>query len=114
VLLDNPSHRPDGFSLDAYIASGAFGFGGEETIKLEAIFRDHSGDHLCETPLGADQELFQIDDGCIRLAATVVNTEQLRWWLLGFGGHVEVLSPPTLRETMAKSARELYSLYQDK
>lgn len=110
-LLETPCQRPEGFSLDSYIASGVFGFGGGETITLEAIFRDHAGDHLYETPLDANQTLTPLDDGKLRLSAMVVNTEQLRWWLLGFGGRVEVLLPQALRESVAQSAREVFSLY---
>jgi predicted DNA-binding transcriptional regulator YafY len=41
-----------------------------------------------------------------------VNTEQLRWWLLGFGGKVEVLSPEGLRADIAKVAEEMVNRYR--
>jgi len=113
TLLDEPSQRPESFSLEGYITSGAFGFGGEETILLEAIFRDHAGDHLYETPLSADQVLEPLGDGGTRVMATVVNTEQLRWWLLGFGNRVEVISPAPLRQSIADAVRMAANLYPD-
>lgn len=112
VMLDDSSNRPEGFSLDRYIASGAFGFGGEETIRLEAIFKNPAGDHLHETPLCQDQELTEHGDGYQKLSAIVVNTEQLRWWLLGFGQYVEVIAPAELRETMATTAQALEAIYR--
>lgn len=111
-LLGESSQRPAGFSLDGYIASGAFGFGGEETIRLEAVFKNPSGDHLHETPLSVDQVLSTQNDGHLKLTATVVNTEQLRWWLLGFGERVEVVAPAHLREAIAQSAQALADVYR--
>lgn len=113
-LLDEPCQRPAEFSLDGYIASGAFGFGGEEVIQLEAIFSNPAGDHLYETPLSADQVLMPLDDNHLKLSATVVNTEQLRWWLLGFGARVEILAPAKLRGGIALTAQESFALYHTK
>lgn len=112
-MLEEPANRPDDFDLDAYISSGVFGFGGEEAITLEVVFTPPSGDHLYETPLSADQVLTPLDNGCLKVSATVVNTEQLRWWLLGFGEHVEVLAPLQLRENMAQTAKALANLYHE-
>lgn len=110
-MLDASSQRPEGFSLDDYIASGAFGFGGEETIRLEAVFKNPTGDHLYETPLSVDQVLTVQGEGDIKMTATVVDTEQLRWWLLGFGERVEVLAPAQLRESIAQTAKSLADIY---
>ena len=37
-------------------------------------------------------------DGNVLVEATVADTRQLRWWLQGFGGRVEVLEPQGLRK----------------
>jgi predicted DNA-binding transcriptional regulator YafY len=112
-MLEESSKRPKGFSLDDYIESGAFGFGGGETIRLKAIFKNPAGDHLHETPLSVDQVLSAQDDSYLKLTATVVNTEQLRWWLLGFGEQVEVLAPAHLRKAIVQSAQALAEIYRD-
>ena len=113
AMLSDPSKRPVKFSMDDYIASGAFGFGGEETIRLKAIFKNPAGSHLHETPLSLDQVLLAQDDKHLHLSATVINTEQLRWWLLGFGESVEVLAPVKLRKSMAKSAQLSSNIYRE-
>lgn len=110
-MLEDQVNRPDGFDLDAFIASGAFGFGGNETITLEAAFVKPAGDHLYETSLSKNQVITPLDDGRLKVTATVVNTEQLRWWLLGFGERVEVLAPLHLRESIAQTAKSLASIY---
>ena len=98
--------------MDDYIASGAFGFGGEETIRLKVIFKNPAGNHLYETPLSIDQVLKAEDDHHLHLSATVIDTEQLRWWLLGFGENVEVLAPVKLRRNIAQSIQSSAINYQ--
>jgi predicted DNA-binding transcriptional regulator YafY len=113
-LRDEQAKRPKGFDLDVHIASGAFGFGGEQTVTLEAVFTKQAGDHLYETPLSADQNITALDDGRLRVTAKVVNTEQLRWWLLGFGERVEVVAPSELRKSIAQTAKDLFNIYHRK
>lgn len=108
---EEAARRPKDFNLDAYIESGAMGFGGSETIALEAVFRDNAGDHLYETPLALDQRLKALADGTLQLQARVVNTEQLRWWLLGFGDRVEVVKPKSLRQELSRIAAALHATY---
>ena len=46
------------------------------------------------------------------VTATVPDTSQLRWWLLGFGGEVEVLKPGSLRRKIADAARAMARRYK--
>lgn len=109
---DVPVKEIKGFDIDAYIAGGGLGFGGDEDqIQLEALFEGGAAKHLGETALAADQVLTPVKDGRVRLKATVINTPQLRWWLLGFGEGVEVVRPPSLRKAMATSAKSMTQLY---
>ena len=59
-----------------------------------------------ESPLCENQITRELPDGQVQVEAQVQDTQQLRWWLLGFGDHVEVLAPKALRQEFAeKSAR---------
>lgn len=110
-LLDDPAQRPPDFDLDKYIASGAFGFGDGRKIRLEALFTRDAAEHLYETPLSADQVLRPQNKDYTKLIATVPNTPQLTWWLLGFGANVEVLKPALLRREMTEAARGMNRTY---
>ena len=110
--LGEPALSPDGFTLDEYIAGGAFSYTiGENTIRLKAIFEQDAAIHLEETPLSEDQQLTDQGDGTVLVEATVVDTRQLRWWLLGFGGRVVVLLPAEVREEMKTHAFKMASKY---
>lgn len=112
--LDGMAIAPEGFSLDDYMAQGAFGYRkGDEAISLKAVFEKDATIHLEETPLSGDQRLTNQPDGDVLVEATVADTGQLRWWLLGFGGRIEVLEPESLREEMKAHATGMVRRYKD-
>ena len=53
-----------------------------------------------------------LDNGKIYVKATVSDTAQLRWWLLGFGAQVEVISPKKLREEIIQNAKDMIKVYR--
>ena len=83
----------------------------EKKIRVELLFDATTGFHLSETPLSQDQKFQQEKAGKIRIIASVADTEQLRWWILGFGESVEVLKPKSLREEFKERSQSLNRLY---
>ena len=110
-MLHLPSRMPKDFSIDKYIASGAFGFVATGSITLTAIFSREAGEHLMESPLSTDQTLTQLEDGRLKVRATVPESKQLSWWLLGLGDGVEVTSPESLRRQMKDTVDRMHTLY---
>jgi predicted DNA-binding transcriptional regulator YafY len=110
--LDERAEYPADFSLDKQIASGTWGFGSGKKIALELVFQAGYGSHLHETPLGKDQVIEELTEGRLRVTATVADTPQLQWWLLGFGEGVEVISPSELRQTLAATVLAMASVYK--
>jgi predicted DNA-binding transcriptional regulator YafY len=112
TILDERSCRPEGFSLDAYIAAGEFGYPESgEKIFLEALFARSAAAHLTECALSNDQQIVPTDGDVVRVCATVLDTKELQWWLLGFGDQVTVLSPPALRDKMCATAMTMAAQY---
>lgn len=113
-LLDREAAaRPD-FSLDRYVREqSAFGYpASPRRIRLKALFDEGAAFHLTERRLADDQTLKQTRDGLYRLTATVADTAELRWWLLGFGGGVEVEGPKALRGEFRDMSRNMARMYQ--
>jgi predicted DNA-binding transcriptional regulator YafY len=67
---------------------------------------------LLGSPLSVDQVLTALDDERVLVRATVDNTAELRWWLLGFGDFVEVLAPADLREEFRTRAVAMAARYR--
>jgi predicted DNA-binding transcriptional regulator YafY len=53
-----------------------------------------------------------LDNGHQRLRATVPDTAQIRWWLLGLGDNVEVIAPASLREAIRDRLSAALDAYQ--
>ncbi len=113
-LLDQPSTRLDDFDLDAHILQGEFGLPqGEGRIVLEAEFTKEAAVGIYECPLSDDQTITDLANDNVLIRATVLDTAELRWWLLGFGDQVVVLEPAPLREEFKEIAVNLASFYLD-
>lgn len=94
TLLDRTSRTPEGFDLDTYLyGNRAFDIPDPNgrKIKLVVRFTEGAAYHLRETPLSEDQRIEPAGAGWVKLTATVLDTEQLWWWLRGFGDAVEVV-----------------------
>jgi len=111
-VLEQPAISPPNFNLAKYINLGAFGFAESGLIKLDVRFTTAAAEHLLETPLSLNQQIAPDKAGWVRLQATVPDTAQLRWWLMGFGNGVEVLEPVSLRQEFAQIAQSLCGIYQ--
>ncbi len=113
--LDDPARKPEGFHLDRYLESGALGFplAGEKTIRLKVLFDRSAAIHLHESPLSPSQSISDLADGRVLIEADVLDTQQLRWWLLSFGSNVEIVEPQSLRREFAETIHSMASRYID-
>jgi len=109
--LDIPCKIPPGFNLDAYISSGQLDFAIGGDIKLKVRIDKGVAFHLEERPLSSDQKVSLSDDDSWYIEATVQDTNELRWWLMGFGEHVEVLEPLGLREKFQETVNAMAANY---
>jgi len=112
-ILDKSASIPDEFNLDDYIVSGELDFTVGGAIKLKALFSADAAFHLGERPLSDDQTITEQPDGRMLITATVQDTSELRWWLLGFGDQVGVLKPVKFRNHFAEIALKMVSLYDE-
>lgn len=111
-ILDTAAKAPKGFNLDKAIASGLANFANQgEPIQLEIHCTEWVAAFLAETPLSADQQTEPEANGWVRLTATVNDTWQLQWWLLGQGAGIEVLAPAGLRDEIKAALMEAAKLY---
>lgn len=100
-ILEAPVKAPSGFSLDKAIGGGLAEFANQGTsIQLEMRCTDWVAAYLMETPLAADQKIEAEANGWVRLTATVNDTWQLHWWILGQGAGVVVCGPNALRDSI--------------
>lgn len=112
VPLEVPIRSINELDIDHYIAKGEFGIPvKEKMIGLQVLFDPGAAVHLYETPLSDDQELILQEDGRILLSAKVLDTSELRWWLLGFGDQIEILKTERLKKEFKLIAGNMVEIY---
>jgi predicted DNA-binding transcriptional regulator YafY len=113
-MTDTTIHRPAGFEIETYIRdAGGFSYPtGSGTIPLELSLDRTAAVHLAERPLSDDQTIEDLDANRVRLAATVLDTDELTWWLLGFGNAVEVTGPSSVRQRLAEALDAARAQYE--
>jgi predicted DNA-binding transcriptional regulator YafY len=112
TITTKPINKRKDFSLPEHVKKGSFGIlYQEKPIKLKALFNKFAAEHLYDTPLSKDQVITDHSEHLMQLTASVPMTEQLKWWLLGFGDNVEVLAPKALRTEIAGIAKRLCEKY---
>ena len=112
-LLDEPAKRPVGFRLADHVREDRrFSYPlSAGKLELKARFDADAAIHLTESRLSANHRATEQPDGRMLIEATVPDTADLRWWLLGFGAGVEVLGPAGLRAEFKDQAERLVGLY---
>jgi predicted DNA-binding transcriptional regulator YafY len=94
-----PFERPREFDLEQFDSEGGFGFGTGKRIRLELLMNKMTAVHLLESKLSVDQTASEEGEK-IRIKATVNESEQLKWWLRGFGSQVQVVRPASLAKDL--------------
>lgn len=111
-ILHEAVKVPEGFDLDKSIEGGLAEFVNQGIlIQLELRCKQWVANYLVETPLSADQKVEPETDGWVRLTATVNDTWQLHWWLMGQGAAVEVCGPQGLRDKVMTDLLNAGKLY---
>ncbi|MBS1996994.1 MAG: WYL domain-containing protein [Cyanobacteria bacterium SZAS LIN-2] len=112
-LLDEPVRHPKGFDFACYVREEkGFDYPTGRKIRLELIISDWLVRHLSESRLSEDQEIVPLRGGKhARVTATIMETEQLEWWLRSLGLFVEVRKPASLRTRIEQNAKALVATY---
>ena len=105
--VKNTGHRfekPEHFSLDEHLAGsfGVFSSQAAETVRL--CFDAFSARLIQERDWHPSQKLILAPDGSLELSMHIGVSPEVERWILGWGEHVEVLAPATLRGAIAKTA----------
>lgn len=96
--------RPSDFNLKQFDDDGRFGYGNGTKIRLSFQIEKSAGLHIVECPLSLDQQVVELDDA-YEITATVVESDMLDWWLLGFGDAISKIMQIklTVNQTVEKN-----------
>ena len=96
-----PFTRPKNFDLQRFDDDGRFGFGDGKKIRVRMRLPLPQANLLVETPISKDQVVTVMGDQA-EVIASVVESDQLIWWLRQFGSDLKLLEPRTIRGVNAE------------
>ncbi len=107
----NPRH-PQHIDIDGFLAQRQPLSPKDALVRVHLRVKVALAARLQEAPLSKDQSLSHHSEGWLSLRASVLDSRELRHWILGHGPSVEVLAPRTLREAIMERAKQTVELYQ--
>lgn len=105
---------PADFSLHDYLKD-VFGLErGPEPVEVTILFDAHQARWIRERVWHPSQDCEFRSDGSLLLRLKVSGLGDIKRWLIGFGAHAEVISPPSLRREVVEEIQALQKVYADK
>lgn len=105
---------PDDFSIDAYMATGFLNERGGAARHIAIRFDAYQSRYIRERRWHHSQQpLVALPDGGCELHFESGALDEIKRWVLQFGGHAEVLAPPELRAAVAAEVAALEKIYED-
>ncbi len=105
--------RPLHFSLAEHLADSFGVFSSPAAEKVRLRFDAFGGRLIRERVWHASQEITDLPDGGLELSMRVGISPEVIRWLLGWGEHVEVLEPASLRLEIARTANSILARYAE-
>lgn len=100
TVLDDGSKYPQGFNLDEHLKAGGKEFSQGQHIDVKMEVSSQLVTYLEESPLSENMTIAPSasEQDKYIVAATVVQSWQLKWWILSHSAQIKVLEPAHLRD----------------
>src|SRR2546421_313802 len=110
-ILEESYAIPDDFDPYVYLSS-AWGVMDEVEVEVRLRFSPAVASRVKESVWHHSQRTEDMPDGGCELTMRVGGIKEVRAWVLGWGGDVEVLAPPSLRDEVRAQAQRMLERYQ--
>lgn len=109
-----PFRVPDSYDFESSVR-GAFGVWQNEPFEVECEFDGWAAEYVAERSWSRDQTVERVAPGRVRMRLTARGEPEVITWVLGFGEHARLLSPPglvkrfwtTLDQTRARYSKKV-------
>jgi len=108
---DRPYAIPDDFSLDEFRGCAWRMIRGAKRYDVVVVFDKTVADTVSDTHWHFTQELDEHEDGSLTFKCTVDGLDEIVWWIMGYGEHAHVKSPPELVDRIADMTRRAAERY---
>ena len=105
--------KPNGFSVAKELENSFSIFSGSRPTTVEIVFDRFAGRLVRERHWHSSQHLTELKGGKVKLSLVVGGFEEIERWLLSWGDHAQVLSPPELIHRLQATMTRCLEIYTD-
>jgi predicted DNA-binding transcriptional regulator YafY len=109
-ILETRYTIPSDFDPYQHLAS-AWGVMDEAEVQVQLRFSPSVTRRVKESTWHHTQQIIDLPDGGCEFTIQVGGIKEIRQWVMGWGGDVEVLAPAELREDIREQARRMFAHY---
>lgn len=113
VNTEKRFQRPAQFSLDEHLADSFGVFSSQEAERVRLRFDAFSARLIRERQWHPSQSFCSLPDGSLELSMRIGVSPEVERWILGWGEHIEVLAPRSLRAAIFKTAKQMADHHVD-
>jgi predicted DNA-binding transcriptional regulator YafY len=101
---------PEDFDVDEFMKS-SFGVFHGDPVRVRVWFAADIAQYIREKKWHETQTIEELDGGAIIFGAEVAGIEEIKFWVLKWGGKARVIEPESLREAIRSEARAMLENY---
>lgn len=103
---------PRRYSADDLRRDAMEPYGGDDCLDVRICFAPEAVPLVIESRGQQFSSMETLPDGSLICTASVANPKELLWWVLAYGHHAEVLSPPEVRAAFSQVAHAMAATYE--
>ena len=103
--------RPEKFSLERRLRDSFGVIAGKGNFDVVLRFDELVSDYIREKRWHPSQKLAELPDGGVELRLKLSSLDEIRRWVLGWGGSCRVVGPDELASSVRRAAEQMLGLY---
>jgi len=111
-VLDQTFQREAGFSIEKHMGSAFQAERGGETAEVAIRFDAQQARYMRERRWHETQQIEELEGGGLVLRFQTSGLDEVKRWVMQYGGHAEVLEPEGLREAINNEIQQMSQIYQ--
>lgn len=104
--------RKADFSIEEYLGNSFGAFGGKEMVQVKIQFDSFAAGFIRERSWHSSEQFKEKANGALELSMRVPRLEEVQSWVLSWGSHARVLSPPQLVTAVREAAQAIVQAYR--
>ncbi len=111
-VLEETFQRDTAFSIDDYMGSAFQTERGGEAVEVAVRFDEQQARYIRERRWHETQKIEELPEGGLIMRFQTGGLDEVKRWVMQYGGHAEVLTPKELRNQIRLDVEKLKQIYE--